>query len=103
MISSQQLEVERKLVLELAHALHADIITTELNKENLNRIKKYKDIRIINLGNCIQIPILKQLHSSWKFHRADFKDSYDLYIMTGNWSIFAARNHRPTYYTCSHQ
>ena len=49
---------------------------------------------MINIGNVIQIPILKQLHSSWLFSRAKFP-GYDHYIMSGNWSVFACRKHHP--------
>ncbi|NOZ81327.1 MAG: glycosyltransferase family 4 protein, partial [DPANN group archaeon] len=85
-----------KLVIELAKAFHADIITTELNEENLERIipKKDRNFRVIDIGPIVQIPMLKQVHSSWKMHRASFS-GYDAYIMSGNWSIFACRKHHP--------
>jgi glycosyltransferase involved in cell wall biosynthesis len=85
-----------KLVLELAHSIGADIITTALNEKNVKRINNY-NVKIISLGKCIQFPILKQIHSSIKFYRADFPD-YDYFIMTGNWAVFAARKHRPNLY-----
>ena len=89
-------------MLELAHGLKVhgiivDIITTEVNKKNLERMGT-GNTRIINLGNCIQIPILKQIHSSWLFHKADFSKTYDFFILSGNWAVFAARKHRPNIY-----
>jgi glycosyltransferase involved in cell wall biosynthesis len=92
-----------KLVIELAKGLNADIITTEVNNENLKKIipKSYqKEINIINIGPVIQFPVLKQIHSSIRFHNADFTNKgYDKYIMSGNWAVFACKKHRPnTYY-----
>ena len=83
-----------KLVLELARGLNADIITTEVNKENIKKLS-IKGIKIINIGPVIQYPILKQIHSSIKFSNADFREKYDYYIMSGNWSIFACKKHHP--------
>ena len=81
-----------KLVLELAKALNADIITAEVDSKNTNKINKYK-VKIINIGNCINIPIVKHIQASIKFHRANFP-KYDFYVMSGCWSIFAARKHK---------
>jgi len=85
-----------KLVLELAHGLNADIITTVTNEKNIKKINIHH-CNIIGLGNIIDIPILKQIHASILFSRANFP-KYDLYIMSGNWSVFAAKKHRPNIY-----
>lgn len=87
-----------KLVLEIAKSLNADIITSEINKENLKRLG-IGDAKFIDLGWRLGFPILKQLHSSYKFSRANFPE-YDFYIMSGNWSIFAARKHKPNMLYC---
>lgn len=85
-----------KLVLELAKGLSADIYTTDINKNNLKRLN-YKNIKIFSLGKCIQFPGLKQVHSSWIFHKAKLKN-YDFYILSGNWSVFATKKHQPNLY-----
>ena len=85
-----------RLALELAKGLKADIITTEVNKKNLKRLN-YKGIKVISLGNCIQYPGLKQIHASLKFYKCKFPN-YDLYILSGNWVIFAVKNHQPNIY-----
>jgi len=86
-----------KLVLELAKALDADIITTDLDKENIKKING-NNIRIINLGRLIKFPVLKQIHSSIKFFKARF--DYDFYIFSGNWAVFAAKKHKPNLWYC---
>jgi glycosyltransferase involved in cell wall biosynthesis len=82
-----------KLVLELAHALKADIYTTEINRANLKRINTYH-VKVYSLGEYVSIPVLKQGYTSMMFYRAKIK-KYDLYIMSNCWSIFACKNHHP--------
>ncbi|MBI5149106.1 glycosyltransferase [Candidatus Pacearchaeota archaeon] len=86
-----------KLTLEIAKALKADIITTEANRENIEKMES-QGIRIINLGT-LNFPIIKQILSSYKFAKAYFPD-YDFYILSGNWAIFAAKKHRPNLFYC---
>ena len=85
-----------KLVLELARGLKADVYTTNINNENLKRINRY-NINVGSLGRCIQFPILKQIHASYIFHKANLK-GYDFYILSGNWSVFSAKKHQPNLY-----
>jgi len=85
-----------KLVLELAKGLKADIYTSDINRKNLRRLN-YKDVKIKSLGGCIQFPGLKQVHASYIFHNAKLKN-YDFYILSGNWSVFAAKKHQPNLY-----
>lgn len=87
-----------KLVIEIAKALNADIITTTLNKENIRRMEAER-INFICLGEAIKIPLLKQVHSSYKFARCNFPH-YDSYIFSGNWAIFAAKRHKPNLWYC---
>lgn len=87
-----------KLVLEIAKAFNADIITTDKNQENIKRLG-IKGIKIISLGETVKFPILKQIHASYKFSKAPFKD-HDLYIISGCWSIFVAKNHQPNLFYC---
>ena len=85
-----------KLVLELAKALNADLYTTDINRQNLKRINT-SNVKVKSLGKCIQLPILKQVHASYIFHKAKL-NNYDFYILSGNWAVFAAKKHQPNLY-----
>src|SRR3989344_5542314 len=87
-----------KLVIEMAKALNADIITADLNKENLKKMNA-ENFNFINLGEIIKFPLFKQIHSSYKFAKCNFSD-YDFYIFSGNWAIFAAKKHKPNFWYC---
>jgi len=87
-----------KLVIELARGLKADIITTDLDKKNITRMKA-NDMKIISIGKPILFPVLKQITASALFSKADFP-KYDFYIMSGNWAIFAAKKHNPNLLYC---
>jgi glycosyltransferase involved in cell wall biosynthesis len=82
-----------KLILDLAHKLNATIYTTELNQNNLKKINK-NNVKIILLKQSIQIPIIKQIHTSIIFYNAKIP-KYNQYIMSGNWAIFACQKHHP--------
>jgi len=83
----------------LGKALHADIITTDLNQDSLNRLG-YGNIAIKSLGNTIKIPPLKQISASLSFSMCDVSDDYDYFIFSGNWSHYAARRHHPNLWYC---
>ena len=88
-----------KVVLILAKNLKADLITTNLNKEHIKRLN-FEDVNIISLGNTIKIPPIKQIHSSIKFAKCNFKDKYDFFIFSGNWAVFSAKKHKPNLWYC---
>lgn len=83
-----------KLVLEMAEALNADIYTTYLNEEN---VKKITNKKINLIKQVTDFPLLKVIHSSYAFSRCKI-EGYDLYILSGNWAVFAAKNHKPNSY-----
>ena len=86
-----------KLVLGLARALNADVYTTSIDKVNLRKVLP-KGVRVKSIGSAIQFPVLKQLHASFLFSKARL--SYDYYILSGNWAIFAARHNKPNMLYC---
>src|SRR3989344_5623106 len=88
-----------RVVIELARAIKADIITLNLNQETIKNLE-CQDINFINLGSTIKIPPLKQLQASYLFSRADFSEKYDFFIFSGCWAVFAAKNHKPNLYYC---
>jgi len=84
-----------KLVLEIAKGLGADVITTHIDRANL---KKIGNPAVKSLGEPWQLPVLKQISTSWIFSRA--KLDYDFYILSGNWAIFAAKKNKPNMLYC---
>lgn len=88
-----------KLVLTLARAFGADIVTTDIDKDSVKKMG-FEDINIISLGKTIKIPPFKQISASIKFSLCDFSKKYDYFIFSGNWAPFAARRHKPNLYYC---
>lgn len=84
-----------KLVLEMAKGLGADVITTHVDRATLKKIGDYK---VESLGEPWQLPVLKQISASYLFSRA--KLNYDVYILSGNWAIFAAKKNKPSILYC---
>ncbi|HOS82743.1 MAG TPA: glycosyltransferase [Methanolinea sp.] len=85
-----------KTVLALADMVQADIITTDadaLSQLNARTL-------VYSLGNTIKITPLKQISASIHFSLADFCEKYDFFIFTGNWTIHAARIHKPNLWYC---
>lgn len=85
-----------KTVLKLAEVLNADIITTDIDAFSAFQ----SDVKVKSLGKTIKVPPLKQITSTRMFSRADFRDEYDFFIFTGNWSHHAALVHHPNMWYC---
>ncbi len=87
------------MALMLARALSADIITTDLSQEAVQKLG-YGDVQIISLGKTIKMPPFKQISASLLFAACDFSQEYDFFIFSGNWSHYAARRHHPSLWYC---
>jgi len=88
-----------RVALMLARALKADIITTDVSSEAVQRLG-YGDVRIRSLGKTVKLPPFKQISASILFAICDFSDEYDFFIFSGNWSHYAARKHHPNLWYC---
>ncbi|OBZ34638.1 glycosyltransferase [Methanohalophilus sp. DAL1] len=88
-----------KLVLTLAKGLGADIITTDIDADSIDKMG-FNDVNIISLGETVKMAPFKQMSASWKFSRCNFSKDYDLFIFSGNWAPFAAKKHKPNIYYC---
>ncbi|MCX8173866.1 MAG: glycosyltransferase [Thermoplasmata archaeon] len=88
-----------KLIFTLARELKADIITTDLDIEAVKRAG-FPDLNVFSLGDVFRVPPLKQIDSSLQFLLADFRESYDFFILSGNWAHYAALHHSPNLYYC---
>jgi glycosyltransferase involved in cell wall biosynthesis len=88
-----------RVALMLARALKADIITTDVSLEAVQRLG-YGDVRIRSLGNTVKLPPFKQISASFLFAMCDFSKEYEVFIFSGNWSHYAARKHHPNLWYC---
>jgi len=88
-----------RLVLELASALNADIITTNLVKGKAEKLG-FKGIKIIDLPLLLTISPFKQFAAPLAFSSCDFSEKYDFFILSGSWVVFAAKKHKPNLYYC---
>lgn len=88
-----------RVALMLARALSADIITTDLSQEAVQKLG-YEDIRIKSIGKTIKLPPFKQISASLRFAACDFSNEYDFFIFSGNWSHYASRRHHPNMWYC---
>lgn len=88
-----------RVALTLARELKADLITTDVDRDSLNKLG-YEDLKILSLGKTIKFPPLKQISASLMFSRCDFTREYDFFIFSGNWSHYAARKHKPNIWYC---
>ena len=86
-----------RLVIAMAKALDADIITTDT--EAAGRIDP--SVRIISLGKTIPFPPFKQISASLLFYFSDYSGRYDYFIFSGNWAHFPARRHHPNLWYCN--
>ena len=85
-----------KVVIAMAKALDADIITTDTDA-----IRKIDPlVRVISLGKTLKYPGLKQISATLKFYFCDFSRDYDFFIFSGNWTKFVAHNHHPNLWYC---
>jgi len=83
-----------KLDLILAKELNADIYTTNIDKEKINKMGFSAD-NIFSIG---KIPInapYKQELAFRKFKKINLGTKYDFYIIAGDWALSAARNNKP--------
>ncbi len=88
-----------RVALMLARALQADIITTDVSLEAVQRLG-YGDVRIRSLGKTVKLPPFKQISASFLFAKCDFSQEYDFFIFSGNWSHYAAGKHHPNLWYC---
>lgn len=92
-----------KLVLILAQSLKADIITSEVNFDCIKDAgfdTESNDMKIISLGKKTRISNLLPLVCRKRFSKCDFSNTYDFFIFSGSFSIYAAKKHTPNMWYC---
>ena len=85
-----------RTVINLAKVLGADIITTDTDA--LGTLNPSVPIR--SIGKTIKFPPFKQISATRHFAHIDFRDEYDFFIFTGNWTHYAALTHHPNLWYC---
>jgi len=87
-----------RVALTLASALDADLFVTDLDPE-LPRRMGSPDVRVEQIAKVPDVPTLRQSAQAKAFRRLSLP-SYDGYVLSGNWTVFAAARHRPNLWYC---
>jgi glycosyltransferase involved in cell wall biosynthesis len=85
-----------RLVLMMAKALDADIITTDVDAVS----RLYPQVPVISLGPTVKYRGFKQISSVARFYFCNFSDNYDFFVFSGNWAHHAAHCHSPNLWYC---
>jgi len=80
--------------LTLAKELEADIYTTNINKDKIEKMD-FSAVKLKSIGNVpLNAPLRHQL-ALWKFRKLNLKNKYDFYIIGGDWAVSGAVNNKP--------
>jgi glycosyltransferase involved in cell wall biosynthesis len=83
--------------LILARELNANIYTTNIDKEKIQKMGFSTD----NIYSIGKIPInapFKQEFAYWKFRKLNLEKKYDFYIIAGDWAMSAAIHNKPHFW-----
>lgn len=80
--------------LVLARELKADIYTTNIDKEKIQKMG-FKTDNIYSIGKVPVNAPFKQEFAYWKFRKLNLKNKYDFYIIAGDWAMSAVYHHKP--------
>ncbi len=85
-----------RVTLILAKNLNADIYTTNIDAEKIDKMG-FKDVlpRIHSIGSVPINAPFKQQFSLWKFRNLNLGNNYDFYIVCGDWAMSGAVNNKP--------
>lgn len=87
-----------RLVLALAAAVGADLYVTDFDRGLPERLGAGQ-VHVEEIARVPRTPILRQERQVAAFSRARIP-GYDLYVLSGNWAIAAAKRHRPNLWYC---
>ena len=87
-----------KVVLTLANALGAEIVTTEVDPQVL-RNSGFDGVRVRGIAKLPRTQPWRTLAASRAFSRLRL-DGFDVVVLSGNWAVHAARWHHPNAYIC---
>ena len=87
-----------KVVLTLARALGAEIVTTELDP-SVPRDAGFEDVRIRPVAALPRTQPWRIIAATRAFSRLALT-GFDVVVLSGNWVVHAARRHHPNLYYC---
>ncbi len=87
-----------KVVLTLARALGADLVTGEL-VASVPRAAGFEGVRVRSLGSLPQSHPWRAIAASRRFSRLVLDDA-DVVVLSGNWAVHAARRNHPNLLYC---
>lgn len=84
------------VVLTLAKKLPADIYTTNINKDKIEKMG-FSDVipRIYSIGSVPKNAPFRQQIALWKFRKLNLGKKYDFYIIGGDWAVSGAVSNKP--------
>jgi glycosyltransferase involved in cell wall biosynthesis len=87
--------------LTLARELNADLYTTNINPENIEKMG-FADVlpRIKSIGKVPKDSPQRQQLTSLKFRKLNLRGKYDFFIIGGDWAISGAMKNKPNIYYC---
>lgn len=88
-----------KLALILANGIGCDVITAEADPEVLRKLG-FGSVKVIPLGEKILFPFMLSVVWKKRFLECDFSSQYDFFIFSGNFSVYAAKKHKPNIWYC---
>jgi len=86
------------VLLYLARGLNAVIFTTNIDYDKINEMG-FNDVKIKSIGKVPTIKHLKQIFTQLRFSFLKLKN-FDMHIMGGSYSIYAARKNSPNAWYC---
>jgi len=82
------------VTLILAKKLNADIYTTNISKEKIEKLG-FATGNVFSIGKIPNNAPFKQEFAYWKFRFLNLKNKYDFYIIAGDWAMSGAKNNKP--------
>lgn len=84
------------VTLTIAEKLGADIYTTNVDKEKIEKMGFIGVVeKIHSIGTVPKNAPLRQQMTLWMFKKLNLKKKYDFYIIGGDWAISGAINNKP--------
>jgi glycosyltransferase involved in cell wall biosynthesis len=87
------------VALTLAKELNADIYTTNIDKENIEKMG-FSLNNIYSIGKVPNNAPFKHQMTYNLFKRLSLKKKYDFYIIDGDWAMVSAKKHKPNLWYC---
>ncbi|MFA6050305.1 MAG: glycosyltransferase [Candidatus Paceibacterota bacterium] len=84
------------VTLTLARELEADVYTTNINKEKIERMG-FGDVspRIFSIGKIPVNAPWRQQAAFYKFRKLDLSKRYDFFVISGDWAMSGAVKNKP--------